>query len=297
MSLRRIVIACLACWSILALAPLAQAQPAENPDAAAITSLHLAEAKAYQIQLGNPRGDMLQLEPTPVFAWQNLLRDGGQLGQVFVWTSKGRPEVIGTMFSEAEGTGRKVVHEFHTLSESPLLVAPPPGLPYQWRPQATLPFVPLLDAPEVAPQPVQRLRQMKSIARELTATSYKPEEKERVELRLSPQPLIRYQPTGTNVIDGALFAFLSNSAGTDPEVLVLIEARREAGEALTWMIGVARFSDRDLEVKRKETTYFSSLSDPHRKAEVVDGWKMVHNSDDTYFVFQARHVEPPYGKK
>jgi hypothetical protein len=47
----------------------------------------------------------------------------------------------------------------------------------------------------------------------------------RWELRLLPHPLYRYESTDPDVVDGALFAFVT-SAGTDPEALLAIEARK-----------------------------------------------------------------------
>jgi hypothetical protein len=46
-----------------------------------------------------------------------------------------------------------------------------------------------------------------------------------VELRVLPQPLYRYETLPPNVLDGAMFGF---ALGTDPEVLVLLEARKSS---------------------------------------------------------------------
>jgi hypothetical protein len=43
------------------------------------------------------------------------------------------------------------------------------------------------------------------------------------ELRLLSQPLYRYESTLPEVVDGALFTFVT---GTDPELMLVIEARR-----------------------------------------------------------------------
>jgi hypothetical protein len=57
-------------------------------------------------------------------------------------------------------------------------------------------------------------------------------------LRLLPQPLVRYEPTAGECLDGAIFAL---AEGTDPQALVLIEARRAEGAAPTWQFAFARF--------------------------------------------------------
>ena len=68
------------------------------------------------------------------------------------------------------------------------------------------------------------------------------------QLRLLPQPLVRYQSPERGVIDGAIFALVWK--GTDPEILLILEDRKEkSGEA--WKFALARFNFRDLGVKHR----------------------------------------------
>jgi hypothetical protein len=97
---------------------------------------------------------------------------------------------------------------------------------------------------------------MRRLAQEFTGYSVDRDSK-RWELRLLPTPLFRYAPAKTGVVDGALFSLMS-SAGTDPEVLLLIEAREEGGK-LRWEYACGRFSDWDLHVHRKGKEVFSSV--------------------------------------
>ena len=87
--------------------------------------LHLRKAQSYTLAIAAAPATPLRLETTPVFRWQNLLHEGSQLGDLFIWTDRGRPEAIATVFSQAEGERRLIVHEFHTLSDRPLQVAAP----------------------------------------------------------------------------------------------------------------------------------------------------------------------------
>jgi hypothetical protein len=59
------------------------------------------------------------------------------------------------------------------------------------------------------------------------------------------------------VVDGALFTLVSTD-GTDPEVLLLIEARTEGGKP-RWEYACGRFSNRDLHVQRKDKEVWSSV--------------------------------------
>ena len=78
------------------------------------------------------------------------------------------------------------------------------------------------------------------------------------ELRLLPQPLYRYESTDPGVPDGAVFAFVT-SAGTDPEVILVVEARKPAGGGEpAWHYAAARFTDLDLWVSHKEKVVFTA---------------------------------------
>ena len=59
-----------------------------------------------------------------------------------------------------------------------------------------------------------------------------------------PQPLYRFEKTSSDLLDGALFSLVN---GTDPEVLLLIEARRTAN-GFQWQYALARLSTRELQV-------------------------------------------------
>ena len=59
------------------------------------------------------------------------------------------------------------------------------------------------------------------------------------------------------MVDGALFALVS-SAGTDPEVLLILEARVSDGK-MRWEYACGRFSDWELHVQRKDKEVYSSV--------------------------------------
>jgi hypothetical protein len=198
----------------------------------------------------------LQLKTEPVFEWANPVRSGNQQGVVFLWLRGGRPAAIGCVFSEPEGRhkGRKVIHEFHALDREKLVVTRPGEPLNEWTPQAGLARKELPDAPAPAPTPTARLIQMRQLAQEFVGDSVDGKGMH-WDLRLLPAPLYRYPEAKTGVVDGALFTFVS-TAGTDPEVLLLIEAK-EVGGKLRWEYALGRFSDRSLTVKRKNQEVWS----------------------------------------
>jgi hypothetical protein len=146
------------------------------------------------------------------------------------------------------------MHEFHALDPEKLIVTR--NEYSEWKPQAGLARKELADAAAPADAAGARLLQMRWLAKEFTGHSVDRDGK-RWELRLLPTPLYRYPTAKTGVVDGALFALMS-SAGTDPEVLLLIEAKEVDGK-LHWEYACGRFSDWELHVKRKDTEVFSSI--------------------------------------
>ncbi len=98
---------------------------------------------------------------------------------------------------------------------------------------------------------------MHSLSHDFSASTRDKEER-RWELRLLPQPLYRYESTDPEVLDGAVFSFVT-SAGTDPEALVVIEARKpNSTDGLVWHYGIARFTDLQLWVRHKDKEVFSA---------------------------------------
>ena len=259
-------------------------------DLTAIARMHQKEAEAYRLYQDPGRNQTLELQADPIFKWQNLTNQGGQLGAIYVWSQRGRPEVIGTIFSQPEAGQRNVIHEFHTLALNQLTVDCPEECARRWKPKGVFSLQPLIAAPPVAETALRRNTQMRNLSKEFRAFTQK--DAERVELRLAPQPVIRYQPNRPDVLDGAIFAYLSSAAGTDPEVMVMIEARKvvPTDQNWSWHLGIIRFTDRDLVVSRQDSDVFSSISNEKLRVKIEDSYRWIHNADDTYCVFQAKFV-------
>jgi len=230
---------------------------AADPDGLAkkMLPIYVKEAETYSIAVESAPKTALELKKEPVFEWANLAR-GTTQGVVFLWLRDGRPSALGCVFTypHPKLPGRAVVHEMHALDREKLVVTR--DGPFEWKPEEGLARKELADAPAPADTPAARLLQMKKLAAEFTGHSID-REKKRWELRLLPTPLFRYAAAKTGAADGALFALVSN-AGTDPEVLLLIEAKETDGK-LRWEYACGRFSDWELHVERKDKEVFASV--------------------------------------
>jgi hypothetical protein len=244
--------------SILTLLLLLPAdEPAESL-AKKMLPVYVKEASEYSMAVESAPRQALELKKEPVFEWSNPVRQGVQQGVVFLWLRDGRPAALGSIFSQPSGgkqPGRRIMHEFHALDTEKLLVSRPNAL-NEWKPQAGLARSELPDAGAPASTAGARLLQMKRLAQEFTGHEVDQDGK-RWDLRLLPAPLYRYPAAKSGVIDGAIFTLVSN-AGTDPEVLLLLEAREVDGK-LRWEYACGRFSDRNLYVQRKEKEIWTSI--------------------------------------
>lgn len=263
----------------LSLALLLAAAEPDDGLAKKMLPIYAKEAGEYTMAAAGDPKKPLELKKEPVFEWSNPVREGVQQGVVFVWLRDGRPAAMGCFFSEHEGRhkGRKVMHEFHALDSEKLVVTRPKGALNEWKPEAGLARKELTDAPAPADTAPARLLQMRKLAGEFSGHEVDGDNK-KLELRLLPTPLYRYAPAKTGVIDGALFAFVS-TAGTDPEVLLLVEAKETDGK-LKWEYALGRYSDRSLYVQRKEK----------------EVWTMVRSEANT-FLHDPQHLFRVYPDK
>lgn len=279
------IIACcsiiaVACSNLRAQSPT-EPQETDESESKRLLSLYLADARGLPIYRDAKHREPLELQEKPVYIWQNRIRSGGQFGAVYVWTHRGCAEVVGTVFSNPNpnGEGRALLHEFHSLSERVLY--PVRDGVNSWSPQAGVARRAIPGAAAPAETSRARLVQLRALARDFSAHSISPYDEGRWELRLLPQPLFRYESSDPAIADGAVFAYVT-SAGTDPEVLLLIEARL-ADEKPQWQYAVARFSDFNLFVEYKGEKVWQSLRD--------DDNPWGYNKDHTYRLYNDRIIE------
>jgi hypothetical protein len=201
-----------------------------------------ADAEKYAFRHDEAGEQPLKFVDKPIMRWAN---DDDWSGDVFVWTHLGRPEVVGCVLSGPSGeANRNVFHEFHLLSDKPIA---PSDLQTKrrWSPKTGLELTPVDGAPEPAKNAAGRLAQMRQISRKFTAHM---EADGQWELRLLPHPLYRYGDENSEAVDGALFCYVWTK-GTDPEVILLLECRRDAAGKLAWHFAPIRFSNRQVWLK------------------------------------------------
>ncbi len=253
--------------------------PATDKIDARLLALHRDEAKRWEIFVDAERTKQAEFRSDPVYRWTNASRASGQSGAMFIWTYGGRPVALGGVFSNPEQGRRILMHEFHALG--PLRLFPRlKDSQQEWLPGAGVPLTPLPDAPAPEATAMRRTLQMRELARNFTAHAIDNVDA-RWQLRLLSRPLYRYEKPEGDVIDGALFAFVSD-AGTDPEIVLVLEAVKD-GEKVTWQYRTVRYSISSLYVQYKEKEIWTSLRD--------DPKGPFGNADNTYGLIRDRLID------
>ncbi|MDR3620697.1 MAG: hypothetical protein P4L85_15200 [Paludisphaera borealis] len=185
----------------------------------------------YHIHRTTGESPAFRLRAEPVFRLDNPV-SGVKDSVIFLWTDAetGRPEATIQMYRAPTGFWN---HDWTSLSTSPIVAEV--GGREKWRPKPGVEFHLVPDAPAPAATPSARLRQLRTLAEEFTATDdflnagWS-------QLRLLPKPWLRYGKAGSGVEDGALFAF---AIGTDPEVVLMIESRPDPAGTFKWHYALA----------------------------------------------------------
>ena len=241
---RRFLIAILASLLLPGASPLVSSDepPDEKAHSTEVATLARREAESYHLARVGDDVEVSLLQDS-VFQWTNPVA-GIVHGRLLLWTAGGRPEAIIGVYRWYQPYKRRV-NEFQSLSTG-LFVATRDGRE-AWSPRRPgVEFRPVPNAPEPAPNPAARLRQMREIAKDFTARETTSDNVAR-DLRLLTQPIYRYDGASTDPIDGSLFVFVQ---ATDPEAFLLIEARKVDG-AIRWHYAMARMNSVAVRVEHK----------------------------------------------
>jgi hypothetical protein len=214
----------------------------------------LAAADTYKIYAGPERKQELVRLPQPVLRFDDTVTLSLQ-GLVYVWTDDREcPLAIASLFIRADGAR---VDEFQSLATAGDLAAEFDSA-IVWQPKLPgLEIQPLPGDDKVPKSKELRLSAMRNIARRFSA-SVTDRATGRQELRLLAQPLHRYQDTDAGLVDGALFGF---AKGTNPEVLLVVEARSVDGRA-AWYYALTRMTERECFARHNDEDIWTLAPNP-----------------------------------
>jgi hypothetical protein len=242
--------------------------------------------RAYKIEQG--QRVPVEIRPEPLQRWNDPTRAFSD-ASLWVWGTTGRPiaALAVELYPVGRTKGERWGHEFVSLATGPIEVERSERIEYhlttyaprmegtlKWAPKGPgIEFGEIPGAPTPARIEVERLRQMKALAPRFSAREYYERTRQNYVLRLLPHPVLRYADPGRGLVDGAFFLFVH---GTNPEVLLLIEAQeREPGSA-TWRYALAPLSRAELAVRFDEKEVWTrpsplqlSTEDPYFTVQTV----------------------------
>lgn len=199
-----------------------------------------------------PEGPVLSRVAHPILRFSDPVRRHPD-GALWLWTDQGAPAVILCTFI-AENSESQWMYELTSLTDRALVIGETPK--WSWRPRGQQRE--WLQLPGEAPSgAAARLQQFRTLAREFEASETW--RGETTPLRLLPTPLYRYGSEEDTVVDGVLFTL---AHGTNPEILIQIEARRSDEGNLRWFAAFAPLSAAELQVKRGAETVWTYRRPP-----------------------------------
>jgi hypothetical protein len=205
----------------------------------------------------------------PVLLYTDNTRENRD-SSLWIWSSGGRPTaILAVELYPKPPKGPRWLYEIASLSERHIGARHDTDL--AWNAKAPgLKWNLLPDAEPPAERPLRRLAQMKELCRTFTAHESAVIEG-RVELRLLASPLVRYADDAAGVRDGAIFAFAN---GTNPEVLLVLEAHGEQDASPQWRCSFAQMTGGAVVVEHdgREIWKRGEADPPAVRESYVNGW-------------------------
>jgi hypothetical protein len=228
-------------------------------------------AEGFEVRV--PRGGkqvMGNLTAKRLLRYNDVTRQSRE-STLWLWMERDTP--CGLMAIEScpdNPAGRRLLYEFVSLSDQKVSVSR--GSDWKWdAAESGLQRRPIPDAPEPAAKPSTRLTQAKQLFQRFSAHE-KAVAEGRIELRPLANPLYRYSDDATGVLDAAVFAFVN---GTNPEVLLVIDARRgEQNQVAAWGCSLAQMTGAEVSASlgQQEVWTQTEADPPAARGSYVNGW-------------------------
>ena len=207
-----------------------------------------------------PRSDKEQLAelfPNPVFRYsdeQRFIPDA----TLWVWTRDARPVAFQKVEGNNHGGGQAWTICFASLSEGLISVDWPMNRKYVARTPGVA-FSPIPGAEAPTDNPRVRTAQLKSLKERFTGRlSVNEDGTGGAETRTMPKPIFEYADPETKLPRGAIFGM--TSTGTNPDLLLLIEARPDSDGKLRWEYAHARMTSNSVRVRLDDTEVWAEES-------------------------------------
>lgn len=189
---------------------------------------------------------------------------------LWIWGEGGRPSaIVAIEFYPNSPKGPRWLYEIASLSTEP--IAAERGKDLSWTAKEPgLKLQKIASTGDVEVRPALRLAQMKELSRRFAAYETAAVGG-RIDLRPLTTPLYRYADPENDVTDGAIFSFAN---GTNPEVLLVVEAHGKKNGSANWYFGLAQMTGAAVVVNfdGKEIWSRGEADPPATRDSYVNGW-------------------------
>jgi hypothetical protein len=269
----------IALWfALLATAPLLaqEEKPAgEPPDGESLLALAKQHMGRFEMHRGGD--DEVPLLDRPLLTYGDSARANTN-GTLWAYGTSGRPLAILELY-QGSATDTRWVHAVSLTGTSTVTMKTP--LAATWSPASTqIEPAPFDKAGAPLDREQRRTRQLKELARRFSAHEFWDPDNSRFELRLLEQPVHRYKHPEAGLHDGAVFIL---AHGTNPEVILLIEALGKTPEAARWHYSLARLGSAELHVELDGKEVWTRRRTPG----------IVGQPSDPYWLFLTPSEIPP----
>ncbi len=222
---------------LLSLTAAAQERDSTDSASEAAEQITAARENAAIISIQDAEsGSEIERVEDPVLQYTEPVR-GNVYGTLWVWGRTGRPAAVLELIRRGNPKSDSIRDWFcfHATTDRPIKLTARTG--QTWTPQSSdLRFQALPRAPVPAETPAARMGQMRQFVRRFSAHEFYLSG--RVEMRLLPSAVHRYEDRERGLIDGAIFVI---AEGTHPEATLFLEAVQPAGEAEPiWQFAIGR---------------------------------------------------------
>ena len=225
--------------------------------------------------------DEVRLYPRPLLTYGDSAR-ANKDGTLWAFGAAGRPLAVLELYQGNE-TNTRWTHAVTLTGNAKVTMKTP--VASVWKPEAIqIEPVPFADADPPLDREPRRLRQLKDLARRFTAHEFWDPENSRFEMRLLAQPVHRYDDAEAGIHDGAVFIL---AHGTNPEVVVLIEALGKTVASSRWHYSLARLGSAELHVELDGKEVWKQGRTPG----------VVGQPTDPYWLFLTPREAQPAGDK
>lgn len=249
------------------------AQPENSEQAAQRKKLReqsgtrIAGVKVTRLEAAKPAAELVK-NPLSSYTDEALFIDAAT---VWAWTLRNEGRPLALCKVEHYDVARLAragewLYCFTSLAPELIHAEWPDG--HQWT--ARQPGVAFRDIPDASlpgETPTARLRQMKELSRQFSAT-FDWGQNRQEELRLLSKPFYRYADPDSRIVDGAVFAAAMN--GTNPTAIFLIELQQD-GDRQMWRFAVAAMTDGAVVVKYDGKEVWSKPA-LHAPGKSFDTW-------------------------